>query len=157
MVKHCTFGHLFFLIFIHFITSTSLMAVKWKWIWKWHMVRNFSIIYIIYFKDCSENWHITNTKGALKTCQNPSRERLPGGFSRPGQGCLEASLASNGINKKILIANALWEMIKAIVINPWILRIYIVDMLPWLRKMEIWGFENMFFRNEWSKCCWFKH
>ena len=22
--------------------------------------------------------------------------------------------------------------------------IYIVDMLPWLRKMEIWGFENLF-------------
>ena len=61
------------------------------------------------------------------------------------------------INKKILIANALWEMIQGIVINPWILRIYIVAMLPWLQKMEIWGFENIFSRNEWSHCCWFKH
>ena len=30
------------------------------------------------------------------------------------------------INKNILIANALWEMILGIIINPWILRIYIV-------------------------------
>ena len=36
--------------------------------------------------------------------------------------------SERAINKKILIANALWEMIWGIVINPWILRIYIVDM-----------------------------
>ena len=40
---------------------------------------------------------------------------------------------------KIIIANALWEIIKSIAINPWMLRICIVDMLPWLRKIEIFN------------------
>ena len=48
--------------------------------------------------------------------------------------------AERVIDMHILIANALWEIIRRIIINPSILRIFIENMLLWLRKIEILGF-----------------
>ena len=50
--------------------------------------------------------------------------------------------AKRVIDMHILIANALpvWEIIRRIIINPYILRILIENMLLWLRKIEILGF-----------------
>ena len=48
------------------------------------------------------------------------------------------------MDTKMCITNALSKIIQRIIINPLILGICIVDMLPWLQKMAEWDFKIFF-------------